>query len=96
MKPSDPRRNDIRNRVRSHLIQGKKNANLKENLRKQEQLQQAALLCKLFCKQVKIAWLDATGIRQVITSVYLTTARTVIFRDGRYVPLEQIITIEMV
>ena len=96
MNSPNPRRSDIRGRVRSHLIEGKKNANLKENLKKQEQLQQAALLCKLFCKQVKIAWLDAKGITQVITSVYLATPRTVILRDGRYVPLEQIITIEMV
>jgi hypothetical protein len=95
MKSFDPRRSGIRDRVRSHLINSKKNAHLQENLRKQEQLQQAALLCKLFGKQVKLSWLDDTGFRHANTSVYLTTPRTVILRDGRYVPLEQIISIEM-
>jgi hypothetical protein len=60
---------------------------LRENRKRMEQLQQASLLCKLFNKQVCITWTDEIGCRNATTSLFLVSARTVILKEGRFIPL---------
>ena len=86
----------IRDRVKSRLMDYRDDDVLRDNRQKMEQLQQASLLCKLFNKQVAITWQDSVGIRQIITALYLVTTRTVVLREGRFIPLQQITHIDLV
>ena len=86
----------IRDRVKSRLMQYREDDVLRDNREKMELLQQAALVCKLFKKKVCITWLDEIGCRQATASVYLVTPRTVVLREGRFIPLHKITSINVI
>ncbi|MDX2003617.1 MAG: hypothetical protein SFW35_14375 [Chitinophagales bacterium] len=96
MKNLDPRRGDIRNRVRAHLIEAKLNANFLENYRKIEQLQNAALLCKLFNKKVKLTVKKGDALTEMLISAYLVSRNLLVLRNGQSISLSNIQSIEMV
>lgn len=60
--------------------------------RKQE-LEQIAMLCKIYHKKVKILFQTNSGEQYVETSLWLSTGQYVVLNDGRFIPIKAIIDI---
>lgn len=61
--------------------------------RRRQQLEQVALLCKLYHKKVKITFLTSSGEYYIETSLWLFTGQYIILNDGRFIPINAIIDI---
>lgn len=61
--------------------------------KRKQQLEQIALLCKLYHKKVKISFQTDSGESFVETSLWMTTGQYVILNDGRFIPVKAIIDI---
>ncbi len=61
--------------------------------KRKQQLDQIALLCKLYHKKVKISYKTNSGEHYVETSLWMTTEQYLILNDGRFIPVSAIIDI---
>jgi len=57
------------------------------------QLEQIALLCKLYHKKVKISFKTSSGEQYVETSLWMSTGQYIILNDGRFIPVNAIVDI---
>jgi hypothetical protein len=88
---------DLKTRRRVHETIGIKSEKLllhKDFIEKRRlQLEQIALLCKLYHKKVKISFKTSSGEQFIETSLWMSTGQYVILNDGRFIPVNAIIDI---
>jgi hypothetical protein len=58
-----------------------------------QQLDQIALLCRLYHKKIKITFRTNVGEQYLETSLWMTTGQYIILNDGRFIPIKAIIDI---
>lgn len=61
--------------------------------KRKQQLEQIALLCKIYHKKVKISFQTNSGEQFIETSLWMSTGQYVILNDGRFIPVNAIIDI---
>jgi hypothetical protein len=61
--------------------------------KRKQQLDQIALLCKIYHKKVKISFQTNSGEQFIETSLWMSTGQYVILNDGRFIPINSIIDI---
>jgi hypothetical protein len=61
--------------------------------KRKQQLEQIALLCRLYHKKIKITFSTNAGEQFVETSLWMTTGQYIILNDGRFIPVNAIIDI---
>jgi hypothetical protein len=61
--------------------------------KRKQQLDQIALLCKIYHKKVKISFQTSSGEQFIETSLWMSTGQYVILNDGRFIPVNAIIDI---
>jgi hypothetical protein len=61
--------------------------------KRQQQLEQIALLCKLYHKKIKITFKTNSGEQFIETSLWMTTGQYIVLNDGRFIPVNSIIDI---
>lgn len=61
--------------------------------KRKQQLDQIALLCKIYHKKVKISFQTSSGEQFVETSLWMSTGQYVILNDGRFIPVNAIIDV---
>jgi hypothetical protein len=61
--------------------------------KRKQQLDQIALLCKIYHKKVKISFQTNSGEQFIETSLWMSTGQYVILNDGRFIPINSILDI---
>jgi hypothetical protein len=61
--------------------------------KRKQQLDQIALLCKIYHKKVKISFQTNSGEQFIETSLWMSTGHYVILNDGRFIPINSILDI---
>lgn len=61
--------------------------------KRKQQLDQIALLCKLYHKKVKISFQTHSGEQYIETSLWMSTGQYIVLNDGRFIPIKAIVDI---
>jgi hypothetical protein len=88
--------NSIRQKVNKQLKECKEKINSCPEHQKFMKLQQAALLCRLFQKQVIIDHETPDGMKRIKALVSLSTPKMVVLQDGTFIAIESIKNIDIV
>lgn len=88
--------NSLRQKVNMQLKECKEKIQSCPEHQKFVKLQQAALLCRLFQKQVIIDHETPNGIKRTKAMVSLSTPKMVILQDGTFIAIEDIKNIDIV
>lgn len=86
----------IRQKVNMQLKECKERINSCPEHQKFVKLQQAALLCRLFQKQVIIDYQTQGGMKRLKAMVSLSTPKLVVLEDGTFISIESIKNIDIV
>ncbi len=86
----------IRQKVNKQLKECKEKINSCPEHQKFIKLQQAALLCRLFQKQVIIDHVTPDGLTRTKAMVSLSTPKLVVLNDGTFIAIESIKNIDIV
>ena len=91
MKASTSVKTGVEQQISRKIRERRSKARVCPNHQLYLKLQQMSLLCRLFDKKVQID----TRQGSIVTPVYLATPKTVILNDGRFIPISDIVEVNV-